>query len=469
MTQTVPLNKLILSPRNVRKSNGEEDIAGLADSIHSKGLLQNLVVSPGTVAKHFEVDAGGRRWRALQLLAERKDLPRNFSVPVIVVPRDDALEASLAENLQKVAMNPADEVEAFAAIVDGYEDSGIVDQAERIANCARRFGRTVNYVRQRLALAALAPEILAALREGRITIGAAKAYATHPDPAVQLKVFAVEERSPYNSHAPGLVKHKLAGKIYQIDHLAVRFIGVDAYREAGGRIETDLFFDDAEREILLDPALVDKLARAKAQLEADAVAKEAGWGGAAVAPIGAPSWATPPTPKDHVERYCTDPAALPLKERALRHVGMVLAEEEGEFIFEHGSYIYEPLKEAKDGEPDGGEHYAAQQHENWEVRRRKAKVRLRAARLAAPKLAGTPLDGLAFWPADNYYPDVDQDDDGNVLIELLIKIPEIEVDAQLAEAERQFEEAERAAKAAEGEETENGETSADAETEQEAA
>ena len=46
MTQSIPLNKLVISPRNVRKTNGEEDIAGLAESIKSKGLLQNLVVSP---------------------------------------------------------------------------------------------------------------------------------------------------------------------------------------------------------------------------------------------------------------------------------------------------------------------------------------------------------------------------------------------------------------------------------------
>ena len=153
MTQTIPLNKLILSPRNVRRTNGDEDIESLADSIHSKGLLQNLVVSQSIAqpGKH-EVDAGGRRWRALNLLVEQKRIAKNFPVPCHIIPRDDALEASLAENLQKVAMNPADEVEAFAAIIHRPDDDGgqIDDMPSRIANCARRFGRTPRYVEQRL-------------------------------------------------------------------------------------------------------------------------------------------------------------------------------------------------------------------------------------------------------------------------------------------------------------------------------
>ena len=61
MTTSVPLNKLNLSPRNARKTNGDEDIEALADSIQSKGLLQNLVVSEGAGGKGlYEVDAGGR-------------------------------------------------------------------------------------------------------------------------------------------------------------------------------------------------------------------------------------------------------------------------------------------------------------------------------------------------------------------------------------------------------------------------
>ena len=139
MTDTVSLNKLVISPRNVRKTNGEEDIAGLAESIKSKGLLQNLVVSPASDGKLFEVDAGGRRLRALQLLASRKDLPKNWPVPVKVIAPDAATESSLAENLQKIAMNPADEVEAFATIVDGYGANGMANPAEPFQDARGRW------------------------------------------------------------------------------------------------------------------------------------------------------------------------------------------------------------------------------------------------------------------------------------------------------------------------------------------
>lgn len=249
MTQKIPLNKLVLSNRNVRKTDGDSYVESLADSIHRRGLLQNLVVSEGANGRKYEVDAGGRRWRALKLNVKKKRISAAHPVPCIVVPRDEARDASLAENLDKVAMNPADEVEAFAAIVE-QDDT----QPGAIANCARRFGRTERYVRQRLALATLAPEILEALRAGRITIEAARAYAAHPAPDVQLMVFRKQESVTHDDwkHRPSDIRDQLAGKVYPVDHYLVRYAGLDAYREAGGRIGTDLFFGEGEREQLLD-------------------------------------------------------------------------------------------------------------------------------------------------------------------------------------------------------------------------
>jgi ParB family chromosome partitioning protein len=438
----VPLNKLILSPRNVRKTNGDDDIESLADSIASKGLLQNLVVSesidhPGK----FEVDAGGRRLRALQLLASQKRVSKNLPVPVQIIPRDDALEASLAENLQKVAMNPADEVEAFHAIV--YEGSNplsaINNVPTRIANCARRFGRTERYVEQRLRLAALAPDILDALREYRITIEAARAYASHPDHAVQLAVFRKEDAraklQPEWSHRPVSIREQLAGKSYPLDHRLVRYVGLDAYVAAGGKTERDLFFGDEDRELLIDTALVRKLATEKALQEAQELAQEGGWLDAAVAPVDGPYWSTPKTPDGFKERWASDPAELPLVEK-ISAIAIYRLNKEGTGV-EMAQHWLQPVAPVEPGQQDSLPPAIGR---DWEAERRAALIRLRAARLAAPKVAGSALEGRAFWPTigSQWIEPVYETEEG-VFIALMIRVDPADIEDRLAEAEAEHE------------------------------
>ncbi|MDP1691904.1 MAG: ParB/Srx family N-terminal domain-containing protein [Burkholderiaceae bacterium] len=98
---TVPLNKLVLSgERQVRPqgSTPKLSIAELAASIKDSGVLQNLIVMKGARGM-YEVCAGGRRLEALTALAQADDIPENYPVPVLIVPADKALIASLAENV----------------------------------------------------------------------------------------------------------------------------------------------------------------------------------------------------------------------------------------------------------------------------------------------------------------------------------------------------------------------------------
>lgn len=443
MNQPVPLNKLILSPRNVRKTNGDDDIESLADSIASKGLLQNLVVSesvdhPGK----YEVDAGGRRLRALQLLASQKRMAKNMPVPVQIIPRDDALEASLAENLQKVAMNPADEVEAFHAIV--YEGSNplsaINNVPTRIANCARRFGRTERYVEQRLRLAALAPDILDALRKYRITIEAARAYASHPDHQVQLAVFRKEDAKaatqPEWSHRPVSIREQLAGKSYPLDHRLVRYIGFDAYVAAGGKTERDLFFGDEDRELLIDTALVRKLATEKAQREADERAQEIGWAGAAIVPVDGPSWGSPKLTKDFALQSCRDASELPLAQKIDAHAVYRL-NHAGDAVELVTHYLVKPVTPVEPGQEESSPPAIGR---DWEAERRAALIRLRAARLAALKVAGSALEGRAFWPTfgTQWVEPVYETEEG-VFVALMVRVDPADIEERLAEAEAEHE------------------------------
>src|SRR3569623_3231452 len=104
MIKTIPLNKLVQSPRNVRRLSDAAADAELKASIAARGLLQNLIVRPAAKGK-FEVEAGERRRRAMLELVADKTLPRDHAVTCLVIEDADevAVETSLAENFHRLA------------------------------------------------------------------------------------------------------------------------------------------------------------------------------------------------------------------------------------------------------------------------------------------------------------------------------------------------------------------------------
>lgn len=266
MIKTIPLNKLVQSPRNVRRHADAAADAELKASIAARGLLQNLIVRPAAKGK-FEVEAGERRRRAMLALAADKALPRDHEVTCLVLQDADeaAVETSLAENFHRLAMNPADEAQAFASLVDGGASSEDV---------ARRFGLTVRFVEGRLRLARLAPVVFGALASGEITLDMAKAFGATSDQEIQARVFE-QITSAYYAPSPDSIRRMvLSGTVRGSDPRA-RLVGRDAYVAAGGRIERELF-DDDDSESWVDLALLESLAQARMEEHASAVAAEEG-------------------------------------------------------------------------------------------------------------------------------------------------------------------------------------------------
>jgi hypothetical protein len=105
MIKSIPLTKLVQSPRNVRRHGDPAADSELKASIAAHGLLQNLIVRPAARGK-FEVEAGERRRCALLALAEEKVLPKRYEVTCLVLEDDAeiAVETSLAENFHRLAM-----------------------------------------------------------------------------------------------------------------------------------------------------------------------------------------------------------------------------------------------------------------------------------------------------------------------------------------------------------------------------
>ena len=106
-SRDIPFNKLVLSQSNVRRVKAGVSIDDLAASIARRGLIQSLNVRPvldaeGQETGIFEVPAGGRRYRALELLVKQKRLGKTAPVPCVVRDPSTAIlaeEDSLAENI----------------------------------------------------------------------------------------------------------------------------------------------------------------------------------------------------------------------------------------------------------------------------------------------------------------------------------------------------------------------------------
>ena len=247
----VPLSRLVLRPtgRNVRKTS-RMSIPELAASIQRVGLLQNLIVIPASDGEHYEVVAGGRRLAALKLLAKKHRIAKDWEVPCLQVADGTARTASLTENVQREAMHPADQFEAFAALVM---------EGRPIEDIAADFSVTPLVVQRRLKLANVSPRLMADYRADAVTLDQLMALSITDDHAAQEAAFY---DAPQWQRQPSALRDRLTER--EIDayrHPLVRFVGLDAYEAAGGGVRRDLFAEGDAGVYLTDAALLDRLAQ----------------------------------------------------------------------------------------------------------------------------------------------------------------------------------------------------------------
>lgn len=249
----IGLNQLILSDKNVRKvAASETEDAELLASIREEGIKQNLVVYEGKKGT-FHVDAGGRRLKALQKLAEEGAIAKTHPVACLVEDEASATLSSTIENVQRAAMHPADEFEAFATMID---------EGRSEENIAKKFGVNVGLVKRRLKLARVAPEIFEAFRQGDLSLECIMAFTVSDNHDRQMVVWnTVKEQHHYNHH---VIKRMLTETSYSANSKLAKFVGVDAYEEAGGTIMSDLF-SERDTTYLENPELVERLALEKLQ------------------------------------------------------------------------------------------------------------------------------------------------------------------------------------------------------------
>jgi ParB family chromosome partitioning protein len=275
-SRDIPFNKLVLSQSNVRRVKAGVSVEELAEDIVQRGLLQGLSVRAvvdenGTKTGMFEIPAGGRRYRALELLVKRKLLAKTVPVPCVVREGGIAEEDSLAENVQRAPLHPLDQFRAFLTLREkGQSEEEI----------AAAFFVSVNVVKQRLKLASVSPMLLDVYAEDGITLDQLMAFTVSGDHERQEQVF--ERLKVSHDKQPYVIRRMLTEGAVRASDKRAQFIGVDAYVEAGGAVMRDLFQGD-DGGWLQDVTLVDQMVADKMKAESEPIAAE-GWKWIEVAP-----------------------------------------------------------------------------------------------------------------------------------------------------------------------------------------
>ena len=274
-SRDIPFNKLVLSQSNVRRVKAGISIEELAEDIARRSLLQSLNVravldADGQETGMFEVPAGGRRFRALELLVKQKRMKKTEPVPCVVRTDGLAEEDSLAENVQRAALHPLDQFRAFQTL----REKGLSEE-----DIAARFFVSPVVVKQRLKLAAVSQKLLDVYAEDGMTLEQLMAFTVTNDQTRQEQVWDVLAHS-YNKEPYHIRRQLTEGAVRAADKRA-QFVGVDVYEAAGGVVMRDLFEHD-DGGWLQDPALLDRLVMEKLKAEAETLRTE-GWKWIAVA------------------------------------------------------------------------------------------------------------------------------------------------------------------------------------------
>jgi len=163
----VPIADVKPSRLNPRKDFREDELAELADSIRTKGLVQPIIVRP-VAGGGYEIVAGERRWRA----AQKAGL---HMVPVIARDLSDkeVLELAIIENVQRADLNAIEEATGYRELIERFGYSQ--EQLSEI------IGKSRSHVANTLRLLKLPDGVRVMVQEGQLTAGHARALINRDD------------------------------------------------------------------------------------------------------------------------------------------------------------------------------------------------------------------------------------------------------------------------------------------------
>ncbi|MRH44400.1 nucleoid occlusion protein [Aquibacillus halophilus] len=174
----IPVKQIEPNRYQPRSVFNKEKIEELAQTIHTHGLIQPIVVRKIEQGQSgYELIAGERRWRAAQFLEWE-------NVPAIIRDMSEAETASVAliENLQREELTVIEEARAYGRLLEIH---GLTQEA-----LAQRLGKSQSTIANKMRLLKLPEPIQQAVLEKKITERHARALIGLKDPDIQLKLLA---------------------------------------------------------------------------------------------------------------------------------------------------------------------------------------------------------------------------------------------------------------------------------------
>lgn len=256
----LPLTQIQPNPTQPRTEFSEQEIAELSESIRTLGVLQPILVRSNEQGSGYQIIAGERRYRA----ATRAGLSQ---VPVLIKELSDkeTLEVAIVENVQRQNLNPVEEAKGYQRLMDEFSLT-----SQEVAERVGKDRATVSNLTRILKLPTVVQEMV---RDGRITVGHAKAILTVKEPVAQislankviaenLSVRALESivsrdvvlESPRKVSAQTVAKRDAEPQHPELEERLRNALGtkVSIHKTSrGGSIELH-FFSDAELDRLVD-------------------------------------------------------------------------------------------------------------------------------------------------------------------------------------------------------------------------
>lgn len=256
LIQRVPVESVRPCPSQPRKDFDREPLEELAASIEASGILQPLVTRKAEDGL-LELIAGERRWRAAQIAGLE-------AVPVIVREATDAqvLELALIENLQREDLNPIEEAQGYALMMEAFD---LTQEA-----AAQRVGKSRAAIANAVRLLNLSDSIQTHVRQGRLSVGHAKVILGLNDAQQQTLVanrvikesLSVRDTEATVAQLQGVPPDKSPGKttsksrevhVTSLENRLKEKLGTKVsltYREGKGALTIKYFSDDDLERIL---------------------------------------------------------------------------------------------------------------------------------------------------------------------------------------------------------------------------
>ena len=163
----IEISRIAPHPEQPRRHFDEQALLELAESIRTRGIIQPIIVRPVS-GDRYQIVAGERRWRA----AQKAQL---HQIPAIVREFSEAetLEIALVENIQREDLNAIEEAEAYQRLASEFGHSH-----EEIASFV---GKSRSHVANLVRLLGLPDPVRAAVADGRLSMGHARALINAPN------------------------------------------------------------------------------------------------------------------------------------------------------------------------------------------------------------------------------------------------------------------------------------------------